>query len=84
MQLFFFVCQGNNLENLEDKREAMVRQIFNDVSAFDLKLRYIFFVSWIQNLCMAISDETEAAMIAIDEAMILEIKATIASSFQSS
>ena len=33
---------------------------------------------------MAISNETEAAMIAIDEAMILEIKATIASSFQSS
>ena len=38
----------------------MVRRILNDVSAFDLKLRYIFFVSWIQNLCMAISDETEA------------------------
>ena len=33
---------------------------------------------------MGISDETEAAMIAIDEDMILEIKATIASSFQSS
>ena len=33
---------------------------------------------------MAISDETEAVMIAIDEAMILENKATIASSFQSS
>ena len=33
---------------------------------------------------MAISDETEAAMIAIDEAMILEIKATVAWSFQSS
>ena len=33
---------------------------------------------------MAISDETEAAMIAIDESMILEIKATIAWSFQSS
>ena len=33
---------------------------------------------------MAISDETEAAMIAIDEAMILEIKVTIAWSFQSS
>ena len=30
---------------------------------------------------MAISDETEAAMIAIDEAMILEVKATIAWSF---
>ena len=84
MQLGFFVCQGNNLENLEDKGEVMVRQILNDVSAFDLKLRYIFFVSWIQNLCMAISDETEAAMIAIDEVMILEIKATIAWSFQSS
>ena len=84
MQLGFFVCQGNNLENLEDKREVMVRQILNDVSAFDLKLRYIFFVSWIQSLCMAISYETEAAMIAIDEVMILEIKATIASSFQSS
>ena len=41
----FFVCQGNNLENLEDKREVMVRQILNDVSAFDFKLRYIFFVS---------------------------------------
>ena len=33
---------------------------------------------------MAISDETEAAMIAIDEEMILEIKATIVWSFQSS
>ena len=33
---------------------------------------------------MAISDEIEAATIAIDEAMILVIKATIASSFQSS
>ena len=33
---------------------------------------------------MAIFDETEATMIAIDEDMILEIKATIASSFQSS
>ena len=33
---------------------------------------------------MAISDETEAAMIAIDEAIILEIKAMIAWSFQSS
>ena len=33
---------------------------------------------------MAIFDETEAAMIAIDEDMILEIKATIAWSFQSS
>ena len=33
---------------------------------------------------MAISDETEAVMNAIDEAMILEIKATIAWSFQSS
>ena len=84
MQLGFFVCQGNNLENLEDKREVMVRQILNDVSAFDRKPRYIFFVGWIQSLCMAISDETEAAMIAIYEAMILENKATIASSFQTS
>ena len=47
---FFFVCQGNNLENLEDKRDVMVRQILNDVSAFDLKPRYIFSVSWIQSL----------------------------------
>lgn len=77
MQLGFFVCQGNNLENLEDKREVVVRQILNDVSAFDRKPRYIFFVGWIQSLCMAISDETEAAMI-------LENKATIASSFQTS
>ena len=84
MQLGFFVCQGNNLENLEDEREVMVRQILNDVSAFDRKPRYIFFVCWIQSLCMAISDETEAAMIAIYEAMILENKATIASSFQTS
>ena len=45
MQLVFFVCQGNNLENLEDKREVMVRQILNDVSAFELKPRYIFSVS---------------------------------------
>ena len=45
MQLGFFVCQGNNLENLEDKGEVMVRQILNDVSAFGLKLRYIFSVS---------------------------------------
>ena len=33
---------------------------------------------------MAISDETEAATSAIDEEMILEIKATIAWCFQSS
>ena len=45
MQLVFFVCQGNNLENLEDERDVMVRQILNDVSTFDLKLRYIFSVS---------------------------------------
>ena len=45
MQLGFFVCQGNNLENSEDKREVMVRQILNDVSAFELKARYIFSVS---------------------------------------
>ncbi|CAH3026839.1 unnamed protein product [Porites evermanni] len=29
------LAEGNNLENLEDKREVMVRQILNDVSKFD-------------------------------------------------
>ena len=79
MQLVFFVCQGNNLENLEDKGEVMVRQILNDVSA-----ALYFLCKLNTEPLMAISDETEAAMIAIDEAMILEIKATIAWSFQSS
>lgn len=36
------------------------------------------------SLCVVISNKIEVAVIAIDEAMILEIKVTIASPFQSS